>query len=848
MTARSASSRSGRTRTRGRTTYRASTTISAWRLRPDAYHAMTTFDLLLQQTINGLSLGAMYALLALGFTLVYGILELINFSHFNVFMVGSFVALYVLEAFGLSGQEVILTGLPLAGVLLVTFAVTMVFCGGLGVTIERLCLRPLRNVKGPAAMITTIGVAALTLLVPVGLASSSRSPGTEGRRPVLPRPAPTARRTLPSIRRLLVGAVLAVVVGAPVSGMRAAAAAAAVEPGHRGVARPPGHRRRPVGRHHPRGRRPGGLGRAPADRRRPGDRQQPHRRRPRVGPGLQRPPPRRAAGRGARVMAGKGWPGGSRISAAAWAPSASRRRPPAGRGGRSRPGRARRRRAIARQAPRSRYPSGRGIAVERRRSARSDIGRKVLRRRHGDATAVGVADAEQRVELVVGRTGRCCSSTSFRLVLLHGALSALPRPLLAALPAHGVGFARGPAAAVPPPAHRGGPRPGRLVRRARRAVEAAPAAARGRPAAADARRAGARLCRRSVACSSSRRCHHRVDPAALFLGQDDANNPVPSVVYVWLWVGLAFMSMVFGGIWRLVNPVRWLHRGILLALRIEEDFALSEYRLGYWPAAAGLLAFTWLELSPRTTPTCSPCGSRSSATSSSAWSSALLFGPAYLRTGDPFTAWSSLYGTLSPLGRRADGRWVLRTPLHGPLQLAAAPGPARRHLGDARHDRLRRLLGRDALVLLRPVVRAPARCGTPARSVTFSLVVAASLYAAASLSAHLAGSPCAGWPPPSPPRSSRSQRATSSRTTGRCGCGRAPTDWRRCPIPGDRRRLARDGDMSPSPSLIAPGFVAGIQVVAIITGHVLGVVAAHERAVSLFPAGRPCWARCRCSC
>ena len=47
------------------------------------------FDLLLQQTINGLSLGAMYALLALGFTLVYGILELINFSHFNVFMVGS---------------------------------------------------------------------------------------------------------------------------------------------------------------------------------------------------------------------------------------------------------------------------------------------------------------------------------------------------------------------------------------------------------------------------------------------------------------------------------------------------------------------------------------------------------------------------------------------------------------------------------------------------------------------------------------------------------------------------------------------------------------------------------------
>jgi branched-chain amino acid transport system permease protein len=119
---------------------------------------MTFFDLLLQQTINGLSLGAMYALLALGFTLVYGILELINFAHFNVFMVGSFVAMGVLQMFGLSGQQIILTGAPLVGVLLVALAVTMVACGGIGVVVERVTLRPLRNVKGPAAMITSIGV------------------------------------------------------------------------------------------------------------------------------------------------------------------------------------------------------------------------------------------------------------------------------------------------------------------------------------------------------------------------------------------------------------------------------------------------------------------------------------------------------------------------------------------------------------------------------------------------------------------------------------------------------------------------------------------------------------------
>ncbi len=119
---------------------------------------MTVADIYLQQLINGLNLGAMYALLALGFSLIYGILELINFAHFNIFMLGSFVALYTLQAMGLSGQSVILTGLPLVGVLLVALAVTMGVCGMVGVGMERFMLRRLRNVKGPAAMITTIGV------------------------------------------------------------------------------------------------------------------------------------------------------------------------------------------------------------------------------------------------------------------------------------------------------------------------------------------------------------------------------------------------------------------------------------------------------------------------------------------------------------------------------------------------------------------------------------------------------------------------------------------------------------------------------------------------------------------
>src|SRR6516165_4784530 len=119
---------------------------------------MDHWDVLLQQVINGVSLGAMYALLALGFTMVYGIIELINFAHFNIFMVGSFIAMWVMQAMGFAGQSHILYGLPLIGLLLFVLVVTMLTTGALGALIERYGLRALRGVTGPAPMITTIGI------------------------------------------------------------------------------------------------------------------------------------------------------------------------------------------------------------------------------------------------------------------------------------------------------------------------------------------------------------------------------------------------------------------------------------------------------------------------------------------------------------------------------------------------------------------------------------------------------------------------------------------------------------------------------------------------------------------
>jgi branched-chain amino acid transport system permease protein len=121
---------------------------------------MSAFDILLQQLVNGLALGMMYALLALGFTMVYGIIELINFSHFSVFMTGTFIGIIVLNLIGITAVSAsVSSGFALVGVLVFLFVTTMSLTGLLGVLIERICLRPVRHISGTAPMITTIGVA-----------------------------------------------------------------------------------------------------------------------------------------------------------------------------------------------------------------------------------------------------------------------------------------------------------------------------------------------------------------------------------------------------------------------------------------------------------------------------------------------------------------------------------------------------------------------------------------------------------------------------------------------------------------------------------------------------------------
>jgi branched-chain amino acid transport system permease protein len=110
---------------------------------------------LIQQLVNGLSLGGIYALIALGYTMVYGIIELINFAHGDVYTFGTFTSLAVLAGLGVSGE---LHGPALIGVVALTIAAAMLTCGALGALIELLAYRRLRNAPRLAPLITAIGV------------------------------------------------------------------------------------------------------------------------------------------------------------------------------------------------------------------------------------------------------------------------------------------------------------------------------------------------------------------------------------------------------------------------------------------------------------------------------------------------------------------------------------------------------------------------------------------------------------------------------------------------------------------------------------------------------------------
>jgi branched-chain amino acid transport system permease protein len=110
----------------------------------------------IQILVYGLANGSIYVLIALGYTMVYGIVELINFAHGDVFTLGGFISLTLLPIFGL--EEGVSHGAGIILPLLAIFVITMVVCAAVNVTIERVAYRPLRHAPRLAPLITAVGM------------------------------------------------------------------------------------------------------------------------------------------------------------------------------------------------------------------------------------------------------------------------------------------------------------------------------------------------------------------------------------------------------------------------------------------------------------------------------------------------------------------------------------------------------------------------------------------------------------------------------------------------------------------------------------------------------------------
>ena len=322
---------------------------------------------------------------------------------------------------------------------------------------------------------------------------------------------------------------------------------------------------------------------------------------------------------------------------------------------------------------------------------------------------------------------------------------------------------------------------------------------------------------------------------ALTFGVDDAHNPVPYVVYVWLWSGLAVLSLIFGPIWAWLNPIRWMHDGLTRLARLDPESSMTTWSTGYWPAALGLFAFTWLELIAPDRSTLPVLRVAIGLFVLIDLLGALVFGRGWFSRGDPFEVWSRLYGSLSPLARRPDRVWVLRTPLHGANAVPVENGllaTASVMLGGTAYDgfssepRWYTFVQSSAL---------PSELMMTAGLLGMCLIVALSLHLASAVSARLAGIPVRGL---------AAQFAPSLLPIA---AGYLVAHYWSLLIFEGQNTLIRLSDplgiganwlgtagLTANADLLQPTLVATIQVVAIVTGHVLGVILAHERAVTLF--------------
>lgn len=167
----------------------------------------------------------------------------------------------------------------------------------------------------------------------------------------------------------------------------------------------------------------------------------------------------------------------------------------------------------------------------------------------------------------------------------------------------------------------------------------------------------------------------------LFAGQDQLTNPAFGFVYVWIWVGLVPLSILLGPFWRVLNPVRTIHRGLAAIARIDRADGLFELggRVGVWPATVGLFGFAWLELIEPDRTTLAVLRVWALVWLVALIIGAVLFGDRWIGAADPFEVYATTVAQTSPWRRvPADhnGRLRLVHPLAGLMAWNPPPGSA----------------------------------------------------------------------------------------------------------------------------------------------------------------------------
>ncbi|WP_197376345.1 hypothetical protein [Mycolicibacterium baixiangningiae] len=160
---------------------------------------------------------------------------------------------------------------------------------------------------------------------------------------------------------------------------------------------------------------------------------------------------------------------------------------------------------------------------------------------------------------------------------------------------------------------------------------------------------------------------------AAFFGPQNAENPLPGVFYVLIWVGLVALSWAIGPVWRAISPVRALYR--VLRLNRRKDRPPYPVRLGYWPAAFGLFAFVWLELASPDPGSVAAIRTWLLVYLAVTFAGALWFGERWCARADPFEVYSVVASRLSVFRRQLDtGRIAIGNPFDHLPTLPVRPG------------------------------------------------------------------------------------------------------------------------------------------------------------------------------